>query len=225
MSGGNRFANHRDRFIVGRWPWIPAKAAKKQVYDLVIQFNSETQSVDKLEIASYESSMPKASYCFIKFLAVGSRSASDQGHSFRLWLRQKGIIAVGSESQKLWSNVCRPEHERANRSLLNQARAFLHTKREKDLNMDKEYDWLGEPTQVIGGSYKEGEESVTWKEVVIATVTNPDGVKDVTWAWDSLAKTLQKEYDTAKRKFDIELFKSEWKEFLEENDKAKARRS
>ena len=60
-TGGSRFANDRDRFIVGRWPWIPAKAAKKQIYDLVTQFNGETQSVDKLEISSYESNMPKAS--------------------------------------------------------------------------------------------------------------------------------------------------------------------
>ena len=93
------------------------------------------------------------------------------------------------------------------------------------MNLDKEYDWLGEPTQVIGGSYKEGEESITWKEVVIATVTNPDGLKTVTWVWESLTRTLQKEYEAVKKKFDTDLFKSEWKEFLEEADKAKARRS
>ena len=224
-GGGARFANDRDRFIVGKWPWIPARAAKKQLYELVEQFNKETQSVDKLMIDSYESSMPKASYCFIKFVAVGGRSASDQGHSFRIWLRQNGVIAAGSDSQKLWTNVCRPEHERANRSLLNQARAFLHTKREKELNMDKEYDWLGELTQVVGGSYKEGEESITWKETVIATVTNPEGVKCVTWAWDSLCKTMKAEYEAVRKCFDLDAFKRDWKDFQEENEKEKARRS
>ena len=205
----------RDRNIVGKWAWIPSRAVRKQVSDIIVQYNSaegiENDPQKHLTIASLETSQPKASYAFVKFLATDSRTAQDQGFQFRSFLKEQTIVAIGSEADatSLWSAQCRPEHERISRSILNQGRAWLHQVREQKLVLPKHYEWLGEDSEIIGGSYKEGKESITLRQRVVATLSEPAGVKTLHWNWEAVANIIGKDFATAKIHFTLEYIKDE----------------
>ena len=121
------------------WPYVPTKALRKPVDSIILEFNIQQSVADnpdlKIAIATFEVSTPKASYRIIRFQETNDHSPQTHGYAIRNFLRDRGYVPVDAEGGSLWASQCRPEREREFRSLLNQARAFLHDIREQ-INID-----------------------------------------------------------------------------------------
>ena len=83
--------------------------------------------------------------------------------------------------------------------------------------MPKTYVWLEESTDVVGGSFKETKESITWKGKIVATLAEPAGAKAVHWSQLGVEAVIAPDFKKAKVAFTWELFQKCWQEFLEES--------
>ena len=179
------------------------------------------EACKELKISSYESSTPKTSFAFVKFASSDERTPQDHGNNFRNWLREQRAIPTNSKEGEgvVWSAPCRPEHERQTRSVLNQARAHLHILREKTLGLPKEYSFCEEASEIIGGSYKEGRECVTWRDRIIATLADPGGAKTVHWNIAAILDVVGADFRTRGIEFNETIFSNGWKEFQSQGEK------
>eukprot|EP00930_Biecheleria_cincta_P098328 TRINITY_DN89998_c0_g1_i1.p1 TRINITY_DN89998_c0_g1~~TRINITY_DN89998_c0_g1_i1.p1 ORF type:complete len:543 (-),score=93.12 TRINITY_DN89998_c0_g1_i1:139-1767(-) len=193
--------------IYGTWSWAPTRAIEKQLRDLFdnIMPNHPLEPL-KVKIVALDVMQPRANYAFIKFEADSESGKSSQQVAYvvKSWLIRHPQKTVGSE-KTIWTQPCRPEHERQARGILNSGRAFLHTIRE-ELKMEKIYEYLGEAVPVISGSYKAGKESITWKSDLIATIVEPSGIKQIEWHTANVVKNFQGCF----AHFNIEFFNKKW---------------
>ena len=213
----------RDRYIVGRWPWIPQKALRKQLDKILADANRNRSGDDLFEFENVDISAPRASYAFIKFKASANRSSQDFGYEFRKYLLNSNYTPIGADSGKIWTSQCRPEHERATRSVLNTGRAFCHSLRE-ECGLGKYYSFLDEETEVIAGSYKDSKESITWKGQLIATLTLIEGVKSIHWT-DRAASILAPDFAAKGLTLDEDSFRQKWRAFLQEAESRKTKQA
>ena len=86
--------------------------------------------------------------------------------------------------------------------------------------MDKKYQYVGEDSDVISGSLKEG----NWTDRIVATLVEPSGTKQIHWNFDAVAEAIGKDYAKTGKTFCLKSFKSSWDVFVAEGEKAKAKR-
>ena len=58
----------------------------------------------------------------------------------------------------------------------------------------------------------------------MATVSSPNGVRTVTWAWETLVTCMTREYAAKGLVFNPKTFESEWKSFVEDAEKERLKK-
>ena len=75
-----RAPEDRDRNIVGRWPWVPHRALRKQIDEILKSFNQGKAGNELLEILTIDICSPRASFAFIKFKSSADYTSQDNGY-------------------------------------------------------------------------------------------------------------------------------------------------
>ena len=73
----------------------------------------------------------------------------------------------------------------------------------------------------MGGIYREGKETIAWKNRTIAVLSEPSGIKSVHWSKTAIIETFGDEYQKVGKSFSYDAFEAGWKQFLENAAKRK----
>ena len=60
---------------------------------------------------------------------------------------------------------------------------------------------------------------------MVATLSEPAGVKALHWNWEAVENIIGKDFETARLNHSLAFFKEDWQSFLLEGEKEKARRN
>ena len=107
---------------------------------------------------------------------------------------------------RAWLQPCRPPEEREHRNILNQARRFLHVKRE-DAGIATKLEERGSMVAVIGGKYYSvAKACIAWKGKTVVLVEGA-----IEWSSNDNSNDACKDDFT---NFEPLTFKKSWTEFL-----------